>query len=235
MKDEVIQKGKWTFNAEVTNVFDNMLERSIPNYETMRELIANIGFHYVQPKTSIIDIGCSNGLSIQPFIKHFGVYNTYKLIDISKPMLQACKEKYKGLIDIGIVDVEEMDLRHEFPLANASLILSILTLQFTPIEYRQKILNNIYASLEKGGAFLLVEKVLGNTDEVDSVLVDEYYRLKRDNAYTQEQIQAKRESLEGVLVPVTAKWNEDLLHNAGFTKIDCFWRYLNFVGWIAIK
>lgn len=235
MKDEVIQKGKWTFNAEVTNVFDNMLERSIPNYETMRELIANIGFHYVQPKTSIIDIGCSNGLSIQPFIKHFGVYNTYKLIDISKPMLQACKEKYKGLIDIGIVDVEEMDLRHEFPLTNASLILSILTLQFTPIEYRQKILNNIYASLEKGGAFLLVEKVLGNTDEVDSVLVDEYYRLKRDNAYTQEQIQAKRESLEGVLVPVTAKWNEDLLHNAGFTKIDCFWRYLNFVGWIAIK
>lgn len=235
MKDEVIQKGKWTFNAEVTNVFDNMLERSIPNYETMRDLIANIGFHYVQPKTSIIDIGCSNGLSIQPFIKHFGVYNTYKLIDISKPMLQACRERYKGFMDMGIVDVEEMDLRHEFPLAHASLVLSILTLQFTPIEYRQKILNRVYASLEKGGAFLLVEKVLGNTDEVDSVLVDEYYRLKRDNAYTQEQIQAKRESLEGVLVPVTAKWNEDLLHNAGFTKIDCFWRYLNFVGWIAIK
>lgn len=235
MKDEVIKEGKWTFDEEVTHVFDNMLERSIPNYETMRELIASIGFHYVQPKTSIIDIGCSNGLSIQPFIRHFGVYNTYKLIDISKPMLQACKERYKGFMDMGIVDVEEIDLRHEFPLANASLVLSILTLQFTPIEYRQKILNNIYASLEKGGAFLLVEKVLGNTDEVDSVLVDEYYRLKRDNAYTQEQIQAKRKSLEGVLVPVTAKWNEDLLHNAGFTKIDCFWRYLNFVGWIAIK
>ena len=235
MKDEVIKEGKWTFDEEVTHVFDNMLERSIPNYETMRDLIASIGFHYVQPKTSIIDIGCSNGLSIQPFIRHFGVYNTYKLIDISKPMLQACRERYKGFMDMGIVDVEEIDLRHEFPLANASLVLSILTLQFTPIEYRQKILNNIYASLEKGGAFILVEKVLGNTDEVDSVLVDEYYRLKRDNAYTQEQIQAKRKSLEGVLVPVTAKWNEDLLHNAGFTKIDCFWRYLNFVGWIAIK
>lgn len=235
MKDEVMKEGKWTFDEEVTSVFDDMLERSIPNYETMRNLIANIGFHYVQPKTSIMDIGCSNGLSIQPFIRRFGAYNTYKLIDISKPMLEACREKYKGFIDTGIVDVEEMDLRHEFPQTKASVILSILTLQFTPIEYRQKILNNIYASLEKGGAFLLVEKVLGNTDEVDSVLVDEYYKLKKEHAYTQEQIQVKRKSLEGVLVPVTSKWNEDLLHNTGFTKIDCFWRYLNFAGWIAIK
>lgn len=121
------------------------------------------------------------------------------------------------------------------PKAKASLVLSILTLQFTPIEYRQKILNNIYDSLENGGAFILVEKVLGNTDEIDSMLVDEYYKLKKENDYTQEQIQTKRKSLEGVLVPVTAKWNEDLLHNTGFTKVDCFWRCLNFAGWIAIK
>ena len=41
--------------------------------------------------------------------------------------------------------------------------------------------------------------------------------------------------LEGVLVPITAKWNEQLLGSAGFKKIDCFYRYLNFAGWIAIK
>lgn len=52
---------------------------------------------------------------------------------------------------------------------------------------------------------------------------------------TEEQINAKRKSLEGVLVPITAKWNEDLLKNAGFKSIDCFYRYLNFSGWIAVK
>jgi DUF1680 family protein len=31
------------------------------------------------------------------------------------------------------------------------------------------------------------------------------------------------------------KWNEDMLKTAGFRKVDCFWRYLNFAGWIAIK
>ena len=42
-------------------------------------------------------------------------------------------------------------------------------------------------------------------------------------------------SLEGVLVPVTASWNEELLAKAGFKQIDCFWRWMNFAGWIAIK
>ena len=66
-------------------------------------------------------------------------------------------------------------------------------------------------------------------------MIDEYYKIKAENAYTQEQISAKRKSLEGVLVPITASWNEQMLKDAGFKSIDCFWRYLNFAGWIAIK
>ena len=63
----------------------------------------------------------------------------------------------------------------------------VLTLQFTPIEYRQKIIQSIYNSLEPGGALILVEKVLGSNYALDSMMVDEYYRIKADNAYTQEQ------------------------------------------------
>jgi tRNA (cmo5U34)-methyltransferase len=66
-------------------------------------------------------------------------------------------------------------------------------------------------------------------------MVDLYYKMKSDNGYSQEQIERKRLSLEGVLVPVTAKWNEELLKQAGFKYIDCFWRWMNFAGWIAIK
>ncbi|MGH3921557.1 MAG: hypothetical protein ACRDS1_01640 [Pseudonocardiaceae bacterium] len=42
--------------------------------------------------------------------------------------------------------------------------------------------------------------------------------------YTQEEIDRKRLSLEGVLVPVTAKWNVEMLRAAGFQQVDCFWR-----------
>jgi tRNA (cmo5U34)-methyltransferase len=108
-------------------------------------------------------------------------------------------------------------------------------LQFTPIEYRQTILQRVYDSLLPGGAFVLVEKVLGDSSEIDTMMVDLYYKLKAENGYNKEQIERKRLSLEGVLVPVTASWNIELLRSAGFRKVDCFWRWMNFAGWVAIK
>lgn len=228
-KDEVLKTGKWEFDEEVTACFDNMLERSIPNYETMRALVQQIGFRYAKSGTAIVDIGCSNGNAIAPFVETFGDSCDYLLLDVSEPMLDECRKRF------GNLDIRNYDLRQGIPKVNASLILSVLTLQFTPIEYRFKILSSIYDSLKDGGALILVEKVLGNTTEIDDLLVSEYYRIKSNNRYTQEQIAAKRKSLEGVLVPVTARWNEDLLRTTGFKEVDCFWRYLNFAGWIAVK
>jgi len=92
-----------------------------------------------------------------------------------------------------------------------------------------------YRSERQGGALILVEKVLGATADLDAEMVNIYYSLKADNGYTQEQIERKRLSLEGVLVPVTARWNEELLQMSGFREVDCFWRWMNFAGWIAVK
>lgn len=236
LKDQVMPKGKWEFNEEVTNCFDEMLERSIPAYSDMRELVTKIGERYVKRKTAIVDLGCSTGEAISPFVRKFGSQNQYKLYDVSEPMLEETRKRYDGWIKAGYMDVQEFDIRNGIPSPLfTSLVLSVLTLQFTPIEYRQKIIASIYDSLESGGALILVEKVLGSNYEMDKMLVDEYYKLKADNAYTQEQIAAKRKSLEGVLVPITSNWNEQMLKDTGFRHIECFWRYLNFAGWVAIK
>jgi len=48
-------------------------------------------------------------------------------------------------------------------------------------------------------------------------------------------VSRKKESLEGVLVPVTARWNEQMLEEAGFRHVDCFWRWMKFAGWVAVK
>lgn len=229
MRDEVIPGEKWEFDEKVTAVFDDMLERSIPEYPVMRSLVEKIGAHYVRVGKTIVDIGCSNGNAIAPFVSRFAEDCNFLLCDVSAPMLEKCRERF------GNLDIRDYDITQGLPETDACLVLSILTIQFTPIEYRQKIVSSIYDRLCDGGAFIFVEKVLGNTNELDDLMVAEYYGIKSENAYTQEQIATKRKSLEGVLVPITAKWNEDLLRSAGFRKIDCFWRCLNFAGWIAIK
>lgn len=231
MQDNVMPKGKWEFDSEVTECFDDMLNRSIPNYTEMRNLVKKIGKHIVKPNTWIVDIGCSNGSAIEPFISAYGKDNKYMLLDKSKPMIDKAKSTFWELADI----IKNIDITEEIPECKASLYLSVLTLQFIPIEHRQKVLQQIYNNLIDGGALIIVEKVLGNTYEIDEIMVNEYYKLKADNLYTQEQIKAKRKSLEGVLMPLTENWNINLLKETGFKKIDCFWRYLNFAGWIAIK
>jgi len=82
---------------------------------------------------------------------------------------------------------------------------------------------------------VLVEKVLGASAELDEAFVELFLTMKERNGYSPGEIDRKRLSLEGVLVPVTARWNEDLLHQEGFASVDCFWRHLNFAGWVAVK
>lgn len=81
----------------------------------------------------------------------------------------------------------------------------------------------------------MVEKVLGNSDKLNKLFIKSYYDMKKNNGYSTEQIERKRLSLEGVLVPVTNDWNVALLKQAGFREVDVFWRWMNFVGYIAIK
>lgn len=235
IKDNVLPKHKWEFDKDVADCFDDMLERSIPQYDVMRKSCFDLACQYVKPRTDIVDLGCSRGEAITKLIDKYGALNRFVGLDISDPMLTACRNRFKGLIDCGVVDIRKSDLRNDFPHTNASVMLSVLTIQFTPIEYRQKIIKNIYNGLISGGAFIMVEKVLGSTYEIDTNMIDLYYGLKKTNGYSQDQIERKKCSLEGVLVPLTSKWNEELLKSAGFIQIDCFWRWMNFAGWIAIK
>jgi tRNA (cmo5U34)-methyltransferase len=48
-------------------------------------------------------------------------------------------------------------------------------------------------------------------------------------------IDRKRLSFEGVLVTVTARSNKELLRSVGFTQVDCFWHWMNFAGWVAVR
>jgi len=230
-----LPEGKWGFDADVTVCFDDMLQRSIPQYDEMRRLCYEVASAYAQHNTDLVDLGCSRGEAMAALISEYGCYCRHVGVEISEPMLEAARARYKHFIEAGVVDIQARDLRESFPPVNASVVQSVLTLQFIPIEYRQRVVQNVYQHLLPGGAFILVEKVLGATSDLDALMVEQYLAMKAAHGYTQEEIDRKRLSLEGVLVPVTAGWNEDMLRREGFAKVDCFWRWMNFSGWVAVK
>ena len=230
MQDQVIKTDKWTFDTEVTKCFDDMLARSIPDYYTMRYLVGELGKKQItSPDDIIVDLGCSTGECIDPFVSYG---NEIIGVEISEPMYNEARARFKDYANVFIL---KRDIVTDFPAVNAKLIMAVLTIQFTPIEERWRILKNVYNSLSDGGCFIFVEKVLASSAETDDLLTQTYYDMKRKNAYTEEQIQSKRKSLSGVLVPVSERENINFLQSVGFKKIECFWRCLNFAGWIAFK
>ena len=47
--DNVTPKDKWEFDSEVARCFADMLERSIPDYKSMRGLIYELGEKFITP------------------------------------------------------------------------------------------------------------------------------------------------------------------------------------------
>lgn len=230
MTDNVTPGEKWEFNEDVAACFANMLERSIPDYKSMRALVYKIGERFVKPGTLIVDIGCSTGLAVQPFVEK-SERNRFLLIDNAPAMVKACRERYRDNADVMVKEGPAWQFM--MPGMGASLVLSVLSIQFMPTSYRQRLISDIFHALNPGGALVLVEKIV--SEDRDDLMVELYYEMKRENGYTDRQIMDKRKSLENVLSPLRPEWNVDMLRAAGFRSVDMFWRCLNFCGWVAVK
>lgn len=225
---------RWEFTQTVADVFDEMLERSIPQYDMMRSLVTEVACAYRQANTDIVDLGTSRGEALHPLFDRFGATNGYVAVETAPAMVAAFRERFGPLIERGVVRLFDMDLRNQLPWCRASVVLSVLTLMFVPINHRQRIVADVYKSLVPGGALILVEKVLGE-GRLNDLMVERYHALKERNGYSREEIARKALALEGVQVPLTASWNEEMLRRTGFAEVDCFWRFWNFAGWVAVK
>lgn len=234
-KDETVPEGKWEFDASVTDVFDDMLARSIPAYNEMRRLTTALAVSNARKGGVILDLGCSRGSGLKPIIDKLSNGNRYVGVEVSKPMVDAARERFATEIADGVVQIQHLDLRNEFVGDRINVTIIVLTLQFVPIEYRQSLLRRVYTATEPDGIVLVVEKVLGSSAWTQDSFVELYLDHKSANGYTKTQIDTKRKSLEGVLVPLTSEANVSLLESAGFEQVECYWRWLNFAAWIGRK
>jgi len=238
VKDETMPEGRWKFDQSVADSFPDMLERSIPDYALMRKLVHEVASHVlglrhkVRVVHKVVDLGCSRGDAIADLVAASAGWDEFYGVDVSEPMIEAACSRFAKEQHVQIFRHDLV--RAGYPIrSSAALTMCVLTLQFTPLEHRLRILRDVWEHTEGGGALILVEKVIGASAAIDALLVAAHEDRKRVAGYTDDQIARKKLSLEGVLVPLTARWNEEMLRASGFDDVDCFWRSLGFAAWIA--
>jgi tRNA (cmo5U34)-methyltransferase len=79
------------------------------------------------------------------------------------------------------------------------------------------------------------EKLITEHKKLNKIMIDIYYKYKKNKGYSEYEIAQKREALENVLIPYTMQENIEMLKNAGFNNIEVIFRWNNFATFIAFK
>jgi tRNA (cmo5U34)-methyltransferase len=229
----------FAFDERVAKVFDNMVSRSVPFYNEIQRIQADLIMDFLPEDSGIVcDLGCSTGTTIEHLTRHEKCPDNARFIgyDNSESMLDKARDKLSEQIYAGKVSLNFADLSclPELPPCNA--VILNWTLQFVrPID-REQLLKNICTSLRPGGIVLLSEKILLNDPVLNRLYIDHYLQFKKSQSgYTDTENQRKREALENVLIPYRLDENYSLLERAGFKRMNTYFQWFNFACILAIK
>lgn len=236
-------KEGWTFESfefdkRVVNVFDDMVNRSVPGYSTIQLLTADIALQFYKDNY-IYDLGCSTGNTIGSIIRRADRDIKIIGVDNSDEMVESCREKCTSL---------KSDFDHEIKIKNkditdatifdegmADVVIFNLTLQFVRPIKRKEVLRNAFNNIRDGGCLLLVEKTIQKDKFINELFINYYHFYKKEMGYSDMEISAKREALENRLIPFYSEENQELLREIGFSKVSSFFQWMNFYGFVAFK
>jgi len=239
-KDKVfaIKKKKvkpFEFNEEVTGVFDDMLNRSVPFYMESIERQSQLAALYYQDGSRIYDLGCSHGNLGVLILNQLKQRNfSMVAVDSSIPMIEKYLkriEKYDQTPQIDLV----CGFLEDIQIKNASVVLINLTLQFLDRQKRDNLIKKIYQGMNSNGILILTEKTIHESKVLDDLQLKFYKTFKVENGYSQLEISQKRDALDKVLIPDTIETHKDRILNAGFSQFDVWLKWFNFASMIAIK
>ena len=226
------------FSAEVAEVFDDMVTRSIPFYVEQQRMIQEIAKTFHPQGANVYDLGCATATTLINLSEVIPQCASFIGYDNSLAMLEYAKNKVSEKRLEDRIDLRFGDLDGDLvtrPLENAGLVTLCWTLQFIRPVRRDRVIRWICESLSDGGALIMTEKILTQHTHTSRFFIDTYYSFKRRSGYSDNEITRKREALENVLVPYTMSENLEIIRRIGFKIADTFFQWYNFAAFLCLK
>lgn len=244
-KDQIYRKNDgpfpFMFNAEVSNVFDDMVSRSVPLYREVNDFMLYWLHRYYVKDTAIVDLGCSTGTAFDLICRSFedsklvlnlvGVDNSAAMIEKCNQKILWAKKKHKVFLrqsDMLDFQLEPLKLRASFVILN-------YTLQFLKFQERERLVKNIYRWLLPGGVIFVSEKLMYKDPDMQKTVRYIYEDFKSRRGYSNTEIARKKEALMNVLVPYTEESLKLVLKTTGFEEVNVAIKWNNFATLTARK
>ncbi|WP_029408721.1 carboxy-S-adenosyl-L-methionine synthase CmoA [Thiomicrorhabdus sp. Milos-T2] len=227
--------GAFQFDDSVVAVFPDMIQRSVPGYQTILTGIGELTKAYAQAHTKLYDLGCSLGAAALTMRRNIAVPGCeIEAIDNSEAMIKRAEEFLHAYHSDIPVNLHCANMT-EMPIQNASVVVINFTLQFIDPEERDELIKKIYQGLQPGGVLILSEKIHFEDNKLQNAIEHMHLQFKRANGYSELEISQKRSSLENVLISDTEAEHIQRLNNAGFTSAGIWFQAYNFASFLAVK
>lgn len=223
------------FDASVADVFPDMLQRSIPGYQTILQGLGQITAGFAQPQSNLYDLGCSLGAATLTMRRQLeGKACTIIAVDNSSAMIERCETLLASYRADTPVALHCADIR-DIAIENASVVALNFTLQFLARDDRRTLLQAIYDGMLPGGVLFLSEKLSFDNSTINHTLTELHHQFKRANGYSELEVSQKRNALENVLLTDSREAHFTRLQEVGFAHIETWYQCYNFCSMVAIK
>ncbi len=225
----------FSFDDRVAKCFPDMISRSVPGYETIISMTGVLAKRYARANTNIYDLGCSLGASLLSMrqqrlpdaITIFGIDNSEAMIERCRHIVALDESPTKVTLSL--------DNMTQTPMSNASVVVLNFTLQFIPVDERQRLLSKVYNAMTPGGILILSEKIVFNDEHLQELNTELHHAFKRGNGYSDLEIAQKRASIENYLVAESIPTHQQRLLDIGFSSVDVWFQCFNFASMVAVK
>ncbi len=228
-----IEGTTWKFNNNISNQFDKHVRQSIPHYDGIQDYVCSLSEWFIKENSIVYDLGCSTGETAKNlFSKYPKKKFNYVGYDLSTSMIKIAKKRNKKYLKNAKFSVANIN---NINFKKSDLFLSILTFPFLNSNARIKLFKKIYRSLNFGGSLIFIDKVRASESVYEDIFNQIYFDFKIDKKLKHEQILNKAKSIRSSMQIFQINQIEGFLKEAGFKNYELFFRWYNFVGFLAIK
>lgn len=198
--------GGWEFTPQVVGVFPEHVRASVPFYDAIQQLVAEVADWALPAGGVFADLGASTGETLQALLRrHAARKFTAHLYDESGPMLDRAKTTLNAPGQItsvrGPVLYHQQRIQEPLQHDAADLTVSLFTLQFLPPADRVTALANARERAADTGCLIVAEKIRPQDARWAEIANDRSHDWKADHGIPDEAIRAKARALRGVLIP----------------------------------
>jgi tRNA (cmo5U34)-methyltransferase len=163
------------FSFDSIEGFDEHISLHIRDYDRLGATVLAIADSFIIGGKRVYDIGCSTGKLITALdTKYADRRAEYVGIDVNHNFA-------KDFEDTDTVKFNKADVTRGYSFSEASLILSLFTLQFIDPKDRLRVLDSISESLDIGYGFIVAEKVMHEFNEGEIEDWDEIEEINEDD------------------------------------------------------